>query len=341
MSWRLLKYSILLSILIFSSVVLAQIRPGTIRTTAYTRSLLYPNADANDVLEDLMGSIDLMWIPGGVTAEKYIHGSTTVTAAGPTDNLDVNEIDCVFLDTSSNNVTIGGLVNGRLGQLLYVAVTDSTNDAVLEHAEATGNQDVYLSSSADETVYAGDYGGWLLVCDGTSWFEASAQISPSSLADGNAVGDLYWWDGSAWDFLDANEPNDVLTLNDSNEPVWKTQREYRTFNIQDPDSVYSNDPNVCMIPLGFDVPVTITRFQGTCNKDPTNELDLDLYFADAFIGKANATLIGAVDTTSGTVNTTSFSDATVPAGKTIYLIIQADPDDDITQFSGELEFKRD
>jgi hypothetical protein len=95
--------------------------------------------------------------------------SATQTAAGPTDNLDVDGINVLLVDTSSNNVTIGGFVNGEANQVLFVSCIDATNNTVLEHNEGTGNQDIFLLSGGDETL-TGSYGGWILVCNGTSWF---------------------------------------------------------------------------------------------------------------------------------------------------------------------------
>ena len=96
--------------------------------------------------------------------------TSTQTATGPTDNVDVENVNTIFINTTSNNVTIGGFVNGKSGQVLHIAVVDITNNAVLEHNEATGNQDIFLHTGGDETLTT-EYGGWTLVCNGTSWFE--------------------------------------------------------------------------------------------------------------------------------------------------------------------------
>ena len=90
-----------------------------------------------------------------------------VTAAGPTDNLDVSAANVVFLDTSSNNVTIGGLTGGVAGQEIVLYKPAAANDATLEHAEGA-NQNIFLLSGDDETI--SNYGGWHLVCSGSHWF---------------------------------------------------------------------------------------------------------------------------------------------------------------------------
>ena len=72
------------------------------------------------------------------------------------------------MDTSSNNVTIGGLAGGVAGQLLFVVKTNTSNSAILENIEGGGSQDIKLLSGADETITT--FGGWMLVCDGSNWF---------------------------------------------------------------------------------------------------------------------------------------------------------------------------
>lgn len=92
-----------------------------------------------------------------------------VTAAGPTNNVDVLGCNIVRIDTTSNNVSIGGFANGVEGQILNVVVINATNNAILKHNATGGTQKVFLSSGADETKTA-SYGGWRLYCNGTSWF---------------------------------------------------------------------------------------------------------------------------------------------------------------------------
>jgi len=96
----------------------------------------------------------------------------TVTAAGPTDNLDLTGVRTVLINTNSNNVTIGGAVGGVAGQVVFFAVVDATNDTTLENIEGTGNQDFYMHSGSDETRTS-EYGGWIMVCDGSSWYDVS------------------------------------------------------------------------------------------------------------------------------------------------------------------------
>jgi len=58
-----------------------------------------------------------------------------LSAEGPTDDLDVSGVNAVFVDTSSNNVTLGGTVGGVDGQTLNIAVDDATNNFTIENEE--------------------------------------------------------------------------------------------------------------------------------------------------------------------------------------------------------------
>ena len=112
-------------------------------------------------------------VTGKATVGSLIVGSVELTAAGPTDNLDVAGIGAIFIDTSSNNVTLGGTINGVDGQILHIAIHDWTNDTTLEHNEGTGNQDFMLHAEADE-VMTGEPGGWTLINhDGDHWHDIS------------------------------------------------------------------------------------------------------------------------------------------------------------------------
>ena len=107
---------------------------------------------------------------------SYKH--TAFTTAGPTDNVDVSETTTLEVDTSSNNVVIGGFTGGVQGQILYIVKTNTSNYMQLEHNEGGGSQDIFLTTGADERVEG--YGGYTLYCNGTSWFSLS---NPTGEAD--------------------------------------------------------------------------------------------------------------------------------------------------------------
>jgi len=107
---------------------------------------------------------------------SYKH--TAFTTAGPTDNVDVSGTTVLEVNTVSNNVTIGGFTGGVQGQVIYIVKTSTNNFIQLEHAELSVNQDIYLTSGADERVVG--FGGWTLYCNGSNWFSLS---NPTGAAD--------------------------------------------------------------------------------------------------------------------------------------------------------------
>jgi len=96
--------------------------------------------------------------------------TSTFSTLGPTDNVDVSGINTLFIDTTSNNVTIGGFSGGVDGQYLNIVKTSYSNDLILEHNEGGGSQDLMMHQEADEII---DAGGVLMVCDGTDWWDCS------------------------------------------------------------------------------------------------------------------------------------------------------------------------
>ena len=111
---------------------------------------------------------------------SYKH--TAFTTAGPTDNVDVSDTTVLEVDTSSNNVVIGGFTGGVQGQILYIVKTHTANRLKLEHDESPAvgtHQKIYVTSGADETILG--YGGWTLYCNGTNWHSLS---NPTGTVDG-------------------------------------------------------------------------------------------------------------------------------------------------------------
>mgnify|MGYP003677856999 CR=1 FL=1 len=113
----------------------------------------------------------------GTVSYKHTAFSTT----GPTDSIDVSGTTVLEVDTSSNNVTIGGFAGGVQGQILYIVKTDTTNFINLEHNESPSvgdQQKIFLTSGANERVVG--YGGYTLYCNGDDWFSLS---NPTGAAD--------------------------------------------------------------------------------------------------------------------------------------------------------------
>lgn len=114
-----------------------------------------------------------LWFTDDVGIDHAISPKTLTVTTGAYDALDISGVNTVFLDCSGGAITIGGFVGGVNGQVLYLArLCASADNITLEHLEGTGNQDIYLHAGIDETLFT-EYGGWILVCNGTSWFDTS------------------------------------------------------------------------------------------------------------------------------------------------------------------------
>ena len=109
---------------------------------------------------------------------------------------------------------------------------------------------------------------------------------------------------------------------------------------------FDADPDVWIIDVNsetFPKGIVITDVVVDCNEaDPTTELNADLKYCDnvsngAFPG-ANAVTIKALDTTTGNMSDTALGTG-VPAGKTLYITIDADPISDTTLFHVRIHYK--
>lgn len=117
------------------------------------------------------------WEPWGpiVSVELPPVRTTRIFSTGPAQQnaVDISNVNVLFLDSTANDITIGGFVGGVNGQVLHIAkISDAANDVTMKHIAATGNQDMYLHAGGDETL-TGEYGGWNLVCDGSNWYDTS------------------------------------------------------------------------------------------------------------------------------------------------------------------------
>lgn len=96
--------------------------------------------------------------------------SATLTITASSDTTDVSGVNTVFINPSAANVIIGGFTGGVAGQVLYVAITGIAHTTTLENQEGIGgSQNIYLCDESDDTL--DDYGGWVLICDGTNWYD--------------------------------------------------------------------------------------------------------------------------------------------------------------------------
>ena len=127
--------------------------------------------------EQLKITWDKQWEPWGpiVSIELPPVNTTRIFSTGPAQQnaVDISNVNVLFIDCSANAITIAGFIGGVNGQRLYVARLCAAGNAItLKYIAGTGNQDIYLHAGGDE-VLAGEYGGWMLVCNGTNWYDCS------------------------------------------------------------------------------------------------------------------------------------------------------------------------
>jgi len=126
---------------------------------------------------DLRITWEKQWEPWGpiVSVELPPVSTTRTFSTGPAQQnaVDISNVNILFLDCSSNAITIGGFVGGVNGQRLFVAKLCAAGNAVtLKYIAGTGNQDIFLHAGLDESL-SGEYGGWVLVCNGIGWYDCS------------------------------------------------------------------------------------------------------------------------------------------------------------------------
>lgn len=153
---------------------------------AYTMLLTVPNIPVRPARvtlafdgpdENLRITWDKIWEPWGpiVSIEIPPVSTTRTFTTGPAvqDDVDVANVNILFIDASANNITIAGFINGIDGQVLHVIkVDESANSVTLEEHAGTSVQDIHLHAEADETLI-NEHGGWVLACDGDGWYDSS------------------------------------------------------------------------------------------------------------------------------------------------------------------------
>lgn len=108
----------------------------------------------------------------GDSVLEAVSVGTSAFAFGTTahyDDVDVDSLSSLFLDSSSYAGTIGGLENGVTGQFLFMSVTDATETITIENNESTGTQKIMLDGAADVTLNINE--GVFLQFNGTAWYE--------------------------------------------------------------------------------------------------------------------------------------------------------------------------
>lgn len=127
--------------------------------------------------EDLKTTWGKQWEPWGPIASNEVQPviSTRTFATGPAqqDDVDVANVNVLFLNCAANDIIISGFTGGIDGQVLHITrLCAAVNDAKLLHNSGASTQRIFLHAGGDETL-TGEYGGWCLACNGTNWYDMS------------------------------------------------------------------------------------------------------------------------------------------------------------------------
>ncbi|MBA7623492.1 hypothetical protein ES703_30888 [subsurface metagenome] len=127
----------------------------------------------NDVPLDWEHVLDVDVPNARVTVNGVLALSTITLTAGVYNNLDATDHNVIFFDASGGLIVLGGFTGGVDGQIIQATrIEDSANDVVLAHNVPAATQKIFTHVGANETLN-GEYGGWTLSCNGTSWFDVS------------------------------------------------------------------------------------------------------------------------------------------------------------------------
>ena len=117
---------------------------------------------------------------------------------------------------------------------------------------------------------------------------------------------------------------------------------YRYFRttIINPYNAYGISPSIPLL-HSLNAAITINDIEISCDKDPNAQISGNLFYADAFIGTANPVAIDKINTTSGVLVDGSISNASVAAGKCIYLAFDAQPSAGILTVNFNIKYTYD
>lgn len=181
-----------------------------------------------------------------------------------------------------------------------------------------GTDDWLVRYRVSDTTWVGFYN----ITDGVQIVSQIDETVP--IADGDGTGSLLWafaFEAQRTITIPGDASASLVVATDT-----KLNRYHQTAHV-DPDNLYDSYAGTIVLDPKTAGAITITDISVYLNEDPTNELTITLYHKAAAIGYTGGTTIDANDTVAGTfVATSSFDDATIPAGSKIWLVIGDNPD---------------
>jgi hypothetical protein len=259
-------------------------------------------------------------------------GTTAMTIGDNSQTIAINssdwDISATGIATGMGNITSNGTVEGATITEGGVAVYNDDEMDAFSELDAIVT-DKSLVNMADGATWLGthDYDGAVLEIPNTN--------ADAALADSGQV-HLNTSDGQLSFSMGTGTGSGELT----GEIAMSLIRHIAV--IIDPGTWYDADAEVFLFTVGDDYPegIIIDEWKVSCNVDPDVEMDLDLKYADAFIGLANAAVIDVLDTTNGTSSEDTDANinagAAVANGKVVYLSFGADPEGTAVQMIFEM-----
>ena len=155
-----------------------------------------------------------------------------------------------------------------------------------------------------------------------SWFDGSdAALYLGVMTDSTTPADVAGLEKLKIDFNTANDLEIEIAPQDSAYLNIKSQLKHKTWSF-DPDAICDGDVDRLFL-FTSDGTSTFIKWTVSFEADPTTEVDLDLKYADAFIGVANSAVMDVLDTTNGTSSETTAANinggAAVADTKVVYL----------------------
>ena len=251
------------------------------------------------------------------------------------------------------NATVDELVVGTNGQ---VPIADSGETAGIRWGSPAGS---FVASDAENrtlsaTLVLTDADAYVQYCDPGG---ANRDITLPAEGTGNHAFWIYNAADAAETLTIKNDATTVIAtltrgqsaLLVSSDTTWTALYtapiETHTWGgtISNPQAVYAQR---AILPVGYtSTASTIASIIVRVNTaTPGAELAADLKFADDIFtaSLANATLVNALDTTSGALTKTSaFTDATIPASKFVYIQFDSSPHADIVDIFVDIKYTED
>lgn len=266
----------------------------------------------------------------------------------------------ITLSTSTDNVGIGGSPLAKLSvtttddETVFLVRFDDTQSALAVVYELSDGTDVYTWAKDGTYTQAGTATPAMSLGGGTpATYPITFSLSGSNDPVLTAIDGGWKWAATSEDLsgvftsntltyssstsLDKISYGAIKLASTSNMPG---NPKHLRFTIMQPLEAQTEDNEICIVPA-TDAAITISKIEVTLDSS-SNQIAGDFKFADTFIGLANATVIEAFDTTSGVLSDASISgDATVPAGKCLYISFDSAPNTAIKQANFDITYSYD